>query len=101
MNTDSPIFVSASKVNVKFKFILFTFIENYFDEKLKIDFLFLDWIHIYYMIALKLDTSGRDMVPTMENSKQKIPLDHFSTKYHFNPPYIDRDMVNGMDGVNI
>ena len=53
------------------------------------------------MVAPKRDTSGGNMVPTMVNPKQKRPVDNFSPKYHFNPSFIDRDMVNGMDGRNI
>ena len=41
------------------------------------------------------------MVTTMANSKQARPVDKFSSKYHFNPLYIDRYMVNGMDGMDI
>ena len=40
------------------------------------------------------------MVPNMLNSKQTQPVDHFSLKDHFNPLYIDRYMVNGVDGIN-
>ena len=53
------------------------------------------------MIASKHDTSGGDTVLTMKHSKQKGPVDNFSTKDNFNPPYIDRDIVNGVDGMNI
>ena len=41
------------------------------------------------------------MVPTMANSKHAQPVDNFSRKYHFNLPYIDRDMVNSVDEINI
>ena len=53
------------------------------------------------MIALKRDKSGGSMVTNMANSKHKWLVYNFSTKYHFNPPYIDIDMVNGVDGMNI
>ena len=41
------------------------------------------------------------MISKMANSKQKRPLDKFSTKGHLNPPDIDRDMGNVVDGINI
>ena len=52
------------------------------------------------MIALKHDTSGGTMAPTTENPKKKRKVNKISTKEYFNPPYIDRYMVNGVDGMN-
>ena len=40
------------------------------------------------------------MISKMANSKQKRPLDKFSKKGHLNPPDIDRDIVNGVNGIN-
>ena len=65
-------------------------------QNYKSNFVFLVWIHIYNIIASKRDRIDRYMLPTMENYKQKRVVDNFSTKYHFNPPYIDRYMVNGV-----
>ena len=41
------------------------------------------------------------MVTAMENSKQVRPVGNFSSKYHFNLPYIEIYMDNGVDGTNI
>ena len=43
------------------------------------------------------------MVPTIENLKHARPVDKFSSKDHFNPLYVDRDIlvVNGVDRINI
>ena len=52
------------------------------------------------MISLKCDRNRRNIVPTMTDSKQKRPVYNFSTKDHFNLPYINRYMVNSVDGIN-
>ena len=70
-------------------------------QNYKSNFVFLVWIHIYNIIASKRDRIDRYILPTMENYKQKRVVDNFSTKYHFNRPYIDRDVVNGVDETNI
>ena len=41
------------------------------------------------------------MFTTMAKSKQARPVDKASTKYYFNPLYIDRYMVNGVYIMNI
>ena len=41
------------------------------------------------------------MVTTMTSEKRAYPVDNFSPKYHLNLPYIDKDIVNGVDGMNI